>query len=47
MARPHRLGPDDEPRVVAGHLTRARWLKTDVGTDFNRPLHYPRSGIAF
>jgi hypothetical protein len=46
MARPHRLGPDDEPRAIAGRLTRERWLKSDGGSNFNRKLHYGPSGIA-
>ena len=45
MARPHRLGPDDDPHVIAGRLTRERWL-TDGATDFNRPLNYRPLGIA-
>jgi hypothetical protein len=46
MARPHRLGPDEDPHVIAGRLTRQRWLKTDGATDFNRPLNYRPLGIA-
>jgi hypothetical protein len=45
MARPHRLGPDDNPRVIAGRLTRERWLRTDGGTNFNRRIHYGPSGV--
>jgi hypothetical protein len=46
MARPRRLGPDDDPRVIAGRLTRERWLKSDGGSGFNRQLSYSPSGIA-
>ena len=46
MARPHRLGPDDDPQVIAGRLTRERWLKTDGGTNFNRRIVMPRWGVA-
>jgi hypothetical protein len=46
MARPHRLGPDDEPRAIAGRLTRERWLKTNGDSDFNRSLSYPDIGLA-
>jgi hypothetical protein len=46
MAKPHRLGPDDDPRVIAGRLTRARWLKSDGGSGFSRQIHYRPLGIA-
>lgn len=46
MARPHRLGPDDDPRVIAGRLTRERWLKTSGASDFNRRIRYRALGIA-
>lgn len=45
-SRPHRMGPDDDPRALAGRLTRARWLKTDGASDFNRTLHYPPLSVA-
>jgi len=40
----HRLGPNDDPHVVAGRLTRAAWLKATGQSNFNRPLRYARSG---
>jgi hypothetical protein len=46
IARPHRLGPDDEPRAIAGRLTRERWLKTDGASDFNRRIDYQPLGLA-
>ena len=46
MARPHRLGPADDARVIAGRLTRERWLKTDGASDFNRRIVYRPLGIA-
>ena len=46
MAKPRRLGPDDDPRVIAGRLTRDRWLKTSGGADFNRRIHSGPLGLA-
>ncbi len=41
-----KLGPDDNPHVIAGRLTRERWLKAKGESDFNRRLVYPSSGVA-
>jgi hypothetical protein len=46
MAKPRRLAADEDPHVIAGRLTRERWLKTDGGNNFNRPLKYQPLGIA-
>lgn len=39
------LGNED-PRVIAARLRRAMWLKTVGESNFNRPLDYPRWGLA-
>lgn len=46
MAKPYKLAANDDPHVIAGRLTRARWLKTNGGSDFNRRIHYQPLGIA-
>jgi hypothetical protein len=46
MTRPHRLGADDDPHVIAGRLTRERWLKRNGTSDFNRRLHSQPLGTA-
>jgi hypothetical protein len=40
------LGPGDDPDKVAGRLLREQWLRRGGESDFNRPLIYPRSGVA-
>ena len=40
------LGPNDNPRVIAGRLTKAAWLKERGESNFNRRLSYPRAGCA-
>ncbi len=40
------LSPGDDPDKVAGRLLRESWLKRGGEKDFNRPLVYPRSGVA-
>jgi hypothetical protein len=42
----HRLGPDDNPKVIAARLGKEAWGKARGESDFNRPLNYPRWGIA-
>ena len=44
----HKLQPDDDPRVIAKRLTLRihRASRGDGMADFNRPLVYPRSGVA-
>jgi hypothetical protein len=46
MAKPRRLQVDEDPHIVAGRLTRERWLKTNDASNFNRPLRYRPLGIA-
>jgi hypothetical protein len=41
------LGPNDDPRKVAGRLGREAWRKANGPTsDFNRPLHYSSDWMA-
>jgi hypothetical protein len=41
------LGPNDDPRMIAGRLGREVWLNAEGPTsDFNRPLHYSSAWIA-
>ena len=42
----YRLQPGDDERRVAGRLGRQAWERTPGRSDFNRPLHYSRPGIA-
>ena len=44
--RNRNMAPDDEPRAIAGRLTRERWLRFNDGSDFARPLVYRPLGIA-
>jgi hypothetical protein len=46
IAKPYKLAANDDPHVIAGRLTRERWLKTGGGSDFNRRIVMPRWGIA-
>jgi hypothetical protein len=41
----HRLGPDDDERLIAGRMARAAWEKARGQTDLNRPLNYPKFDI--
>jgi hypothetical protein len=41
-----RLGPGDNPHTIAGRLTREAWARRATKSDFNRPLNYPRWGMA-
>jgi hypothetical protein len=41
-----KLSPDDDAHVVAGRLTRERWLKTTGASDFHRKLNYQNYGVA-
>jgi hypothetical protein len=36
----------NDPRAVAGRLLHQRFSSEKSGSDFNRPLHYPKLGIA-
>ena len=40
------LGPDDNPKIIAGRLRRAAWSKAMGEGNFNRPLSYRQVGIA-
>ena len=40
------LAPDEDARRVAGRLGHAAWTATKGQSAFNRPLSYPRSGVA-
>ena len=42
----HQLAPNDDPHRIAGRLALAAWNKANGGSDFKRPLHYPRKGLA-
>jgi hypothetical protein len=46
VAKPRRLQVDEDPHIVAGRLTRERWLKTNDASNFNRRLNYGPLGIA-
>ena len=41
-------GPNDcdDPRKVAGRLTKEAWMKRARESTFNRPLRYPKIGLA-
>lgn len=41
-----RLTDGDDPHVIARRLTREARLKEAGTSDFNRPLSYPKSGVA-
>jgi hypothetical protein len=41
-----KVGDNESEMQVAQRLTWRRYRATKGGTNFNRPLHYPRSGIA-
>jgi hypothetical protein len=36
----------NDPRAVAGRLLHQKFSSIKSGSDFNRPLHYPKIGIA-
>ncbi|MFY9953780.1 hypothetical protein [Bradyrhizobium sp.] len=40
------LGPGDDPKRIASKLLREQSLRRGGESDFNRPLNYPRSGVA-
>jgi hypothetical protein len=40
------LGAGDSAERVAARLLREQWLRRGGESDFNRPLSYPRAGIA-
>ncbi len=42
----HRLQAGDDERVIASRLTLEAWRRSGAASDFNRPLHYGRHGIA-
>lgn len=42
----HDLKPGEDPRQTAGRLTKAAWSNRVGQSDFNRPIHYRRSGYA-
>lgn len=41
-----RLSRGDDPRVIAKRLKRNAWHRENERSAFNRPLRYPRSGLA-
>ena len=45
MAKPHKLGVDEDAQLVAMRLLRERWMNTS-GSDFNRKLYYRPLGLA-
>lgn len=46
VAGPRRLNSSEDPHVIAGRLTRERWLRTNDTKGFNRPLNYRSLGLA-
>ena len=44
--KPYKLAANDDEHVIAGRLTRERWMKATGTSDFNRRLNYQNSGIA-
>ena len=42
----HTLVEGDNPKMIAGRLRRAAWLSASGESNFNRPLNYPRVGVA-
>jgi hypothetical protein len=41
-----KLAPGDDPRTIAGRLTKEAWMKRARESTFNRPLVYPKIGLA-
>jgi hypothetical protein len=41
-----RIGSGEDPQRIASRLAKEAWVKTRGDADFNRPLSYPRAGIA-
>jgi hypothetical protein len=46
MAKPYKLAANDDPHVIAGRLRLKAWRQENDGSDFNRRIVYPRSGVA-
>jgi hypothetical protein len=42
----YKLQPGDDPKTVAGRLTKEAWMKRARESDFNKPLRYGPLGIA-
>jgi hypothetical protein len=42
----YKLQPGDDPKTVAARLTKEAWMKRARESNFNRPLRYPRIGLA-
>jgi hypothetical protein len=41
-----KLEREDNPAKVAGRLTKEAWMKRARESNFNRPLVYPKMGLA-
>jgi hypothetical protein len=42
----HRLKPGETARQVAARLKKREWQDTNLESDFNRTIHYPRAGFS-
>ena len=46
LGQSERIGAGGNERAIASRLRRAAWSAESSGSDFSRPLNYPRGGVA-